>query len=162
MGRRVLVLDLDGVLNSRVFMWRNRATWNNSVPESMLDPAACARLERILVETGAVIVVSSSWRVDTSCEEIETALRARGAPSAKVIGATPRSWSGSKRGDEIQRWLDENGPVETFAIVDDNSDMAHLGGRFTQTSWDTGLLDKHARRIIAMLNGGTHDAERRR
>ena len=116
-GKRVMALDIDGVLNSFAFMARNRATWCNASLVTMLDPAACARLERILVATGATILVSSACRVSDTCAEIEAALRACGAPSAVVIGATPPSWLDSKRGHEIQRWLDAHGPVETLAIV---------------------------------------------
>jgi hypothetical protein len=56
-----------------------------------------------------------------------------------------------ERGHEIQAWLSRHREVTEFAIVDDNSDMAHLRDRLVLTSWATGMLDEHADRLVAML-----------
>ena len=148
---RVLFLDIDGVLNSHAYMQKHRAFWDFADVASMLDPDACARLDRVLTATGAAVVISSSWRICTRLADIRGALRTRGAPSARVIGKTPNPWTGSRRGHEIQRWMDARDDVESFAIVDDDSDMEHLRDRLVQTHIADGLQDAHVMALVAML-----------
>jgi hypothetical protein len=64
-------------------------------------------------------------------------------------------YAAEARGQEIQAWLD-GAPrygieVESFVILDDDSDMVHLADRLVKTSFETGLLDEHVDRAIAML-----------
>lgn len=148
---RVLFLDIDGVLNSHAYMQKHRAFWDFGDAPSMLDPDACARLERVLAATGAAVVISSSWRICTSLADIRGAIHSRGAPSARVIGKTPNPWTGSRRGHEIQRWLDAHDDIDSFAIVDDDADMEHLRGRLVQTHIADGLQDAHVEALVAML-----------
>jgi hypothetical protein len=84
--QRVLFLDIDGVLNSEEWM---RAGHMKDIDRDAFSPELCARLERVIQATGCDIVISSSWRIGHSTDEILGHLRARGAPSARVIGATP-------------------------------------------------------------------------
>ena len=150
---RLIFHDIDGVLNSWWFMRAIGSLWDSDNQADDLDPDAGARLERIIVETGASVVLSSSCRLDTSLASVEQMLRARGAPSARVIGATPPPWAGSRRGHEIQRWVDENATVGPVVILDDDSDMAHLTPRLVKTSMEHGLLDEHVARAIELLKG---------
>ena len=148
---RVLFLDIDGVLNSHAYMQKHRAFWDFGDAPSMLDPDACARLERVLAATGAAVVISSSWRICTSLADIRGAIHSRGAPSARVIGKTPNPWTGSRRGHEIQRWLDAHDDIDSFAIVDDDADIEHLCARLVQTRIANGLQDAHVEALVAML-----------
>jgi len=65
--KRALFLDFDGVLNHADFLYAGHPQtvasphYNYDKRESF-DPAAIARLNQITDATGAVIVVSSSWR----------------------------------------------------------------------------------------------------
>jgi hypothetical protein len=152
----ILFLDIDGVLNSVEWM-KHGTMWGSNL--GALDPVACARLDRVLVATGADIVLSSAWRHSTSCEKMQTFLRVRGCPSARVIDRTP--WgsemppdSGDERGHQIQHWLDTH-PTPRFAIVDDSTDMVHLLPKLIRTPWETGLGDEHVELLIAMLLEGT-------
>ena len=52
-------LDIDGVLNSRVFYDRV-----GLIPQPWLDPEAVARLDRLCRAADASIVLSSAWRGD--------------------------------------------------------------------------------------------------
>lgn len=54
----VLFLDIDGVLNSVETMRSGR--WNAGT--ETLDPENVERLDRLIQLTGAVVVVSSTWR----------------------------------------------------------------------------------------------------
>lgn len=71
------------------------------------------------------IVVSSTWRIGMSKEELQKLLTNSGFnPKIKVIGVTPILHQ--QRGLEIQQWIDDNDFKGKFIIVDDDCDMCHL------------------------------------
>ena len=161
--RRVLFLDVDGVLNHREWLRvhgrQNVSTeeWRLARYRAHLDPACVARLERVIASTGCVLVLSSSWRYSLSTEEMEARLRERGAPSARVIGATPKGIPCASglivepgRGEEIGVWLAQN-PTDSFAIVDDGDDMEPFMDRLVRTSFESGLQDEHVNRLVELL-----------
>lgn len=153
----ILFLDIDGVLNNRGWLRLGHL----KRPTDRFIPKLCEKLNTVLLATSCEIVISSSWRVNWTPEALQGFLRARGATAANVIDATPY-WntdaSGiiinnfTSRGAEIQAWLNTtNNTDRVFAIVDDNSDMAHLSHRLVKTSMDRGLEDKHIEQLIRML-----------
>jgi len=149
---RIIFLDIDGVLNSAAFAHEHTEHWER-LAGSAVDPVACQRLNRLIAATNVKVVISSSWRILLSIVEIERILRAGGC-DFEIIGVTPRL--GTRRGNEIQRWLNEceksgNWRVESFVIFDDDADMEHLLPRLVQTDWDFGLQDVHVDRAIAIL-----------
>jgi hypothetical protein len=153
---KVLFLDFDGVLNSSEWFEkinpngeRTFATHEEWQRESF-DPEAIARLNRVLDATGAVVVISSSWRIVNSINDLRIFLRDKGF-TGKIIGTTPILRGERERGDEIQMWLHKK-TVEKFAIVDDSDDMAHLKHRLVRTTWKSGLQDEHVEALIKMLN----------
>lgn len=173
----VLFLDIDGVLNSRAFKEERAALpadplyaqlpQEDREADRKLDPAAMARLNRIVTETDCLVVISSSWRVVYSLCRLERMFRRRGYEH-RLFGTTPRIWldtddrSHRERGSEIKTWLDwvdsVNGRGDrygVFAIVDDDSDMGDLMGRLVQTNNEVGLTDEDAARLIALLRGGS-------
>lgn len=151
----ILFLDVDGVLNSRRF-FVNRydganpdgMTWE----EAQIDAAAVEILNRILRETAADVVISSTWRLMHRLPDLRGILRRRGLVG-RIIGRTP-DLNDKPRGLEIQAWLDtQREQPPTFCIVDDDEDMAHLSHRLVRTSFEHGLTDAEASRMIAMLRG---------
>jgi hypothetical protein len=160
---KVLFLDVDGVLNSKSYVRRAGGTFNHGakiLPDMdphmarnlhMLDPEPCGRLHRILSVTGAKVVLSSSWRYGTTTVEMAELLRLRGC-TTHFVGWTPTLNLYRGRGKEIDAWLKVNPEVTQFAIVDDDSDMDPHMDRLVKTSWDTGMLDEHADRLIQMLS----------
>jgi len=164
MSYPVIFLDIDGVLNSIEFAKRTEFTgW----PDGHIDHEAVKHLNRLITETNAKIVISSSWRKMVDPEELAGVL-ARAGCIGEIIGETPDFWHMESwerpipaardgrfvRGDEIQAWLDAHPEVEVFVIFDDDSDMAHLVDQFIKTSSETGLLAEHVERAIAMLTRG--------
>lgn len=158
MKLKVVFLDFDGVLNSHAFMLAK--------PSSIvgLDPVAVGRVNRLLRETDAEVVVSSTWRHGRSLTQLRETLAERGFVG-KMRGTTPHqsftlSSSGvietaRVRGHEIQAWLD-GAPdydldIESFVILDDDSDMAHLMDRLVKTTFANGLTDADVDRAIEML-----------
>jgi len=177
---KVLFLDLDGVCNSgryfksladRVASGDGDESSLQQYASGMLDPEAIRELNRIIYKTGAVVVISSTWRHAHPMPHISRMLRFRGFEGF-VIGATPQLPTGVRtpafqkfldenpghidetrncRGNEIQAWLDAVPVVQSFVILDDDSDMAHLEPSFVKTSNETGLTTAEADRAIEIL-----------
>jgi len=158
---KILFLDFDGVLNSTAFAIRVQGEDRKGVMG--LDPVAVARVNRVCAETGAEVVVSSTWRRQRTRTRLQEILREVGF-TGKVRGKTandvPCTDPLSKRhfgerGDEIQAWLNSavlcGLEIESFVILDDDMDMRHLADRLIKTNFAEGLLDEHVERAIAML-----------
>ncbi|MGF3026561.1 HAD domain-containing protein [Methylobacterium aquaticum] len=152
----VLFLDIDGVLNCL-------ATWRRpKVGTHRLDPERIELLNRVIALTGCRICVSSTWRHGDwagprSCAAI---LTAHGVTDRFCQEwRTPDLRRERCRGDEIARWLSRN-PVSAYAIVDDDGDMLpEQLPRFVQTTFEQGLTEAHAERLIALLAPQTHTPE---
>lgn len=176
---KYLFLDIDGVLNhdewfSSPEYKNNQANWQ----VSMFDPTCVERVNRILQETGAELVVSSSWRDMADLPEIFAEV---GLPTNFYV--TPHSdiifrldphdiWNDDIRywrGSEIKYWLDHNDPNANYVILDDDPDMLEEQKyHFIQTCNDklvtpklyeynkgSGLTDKCVEDAIKILNDGT-------
>jgi hypothetical protein len=112
------------------------------------------RLDQILLATGARIVISSAWKSFGDLTWWNGFLRGAGIRSRLltqpiVVGKT-RHLRGSRE-DEIAEWLSLADPVESFVILDDESDMGHLSDHLVKTEFSTGLQDEHVRQAIEML-----------
>lgn len=146
---KVLFLDLDGCLNSL----RSAIAFGNyphKLPEDrrLFDPIALGLVRRICKETGAVIVISSTWRRSHTKDVLKKAL------NLDIIGVTPASNKPDvKRGDEIKEWLDYRGPqVEKYCIIDDDSDMLpEQMPFFVKVYGDAGLSAQNYQEAIKIL-----------
>jgi hypothetical protein len=161
MGRRIVFLDFDGVLNSHEYLLSMSGRSMQSEAED-LDPVNVARLNRIVAASGAEVVISSSWRYGRSVEALAAMLAERGF-EGKVIDKTP-DWSSmtdgnvyvaEQRGDEIKAWLDERGAgVTAFVVLDDDNDMDAVRACHVRTSLSGGgLLDEHVEVALRVLLG---------
>jgi len=158
-----LFLDIDGVLNSAEFFYGPLAKQERKSDRSlehMLDPTAVGYLNTIVDATGAKVVISSSWRQVHRPSVIREALKKRGF-TGDVIGRTgyrSDGDSGTRRGLEIQDWLDieENMTDEPrrFVILDDSSDMGPLLPYLVRTTWERGLCIEHVPLAIGILLEG--------
>lgn len=155
---KTLFLDVDGVLNGTNFFKNTpqhlnydklRLIYGSHIAWSLcsIDPEKVKLLNRILDETGAEIVVSSSWRGDS---QLQTIFSIAGIKK-KIYGETPRI-KGRHRGKEIQEWLNTH-EVENYVILDDDSDILDSQlNHFVQTSWQEGLVESDAESAIRILN----------
>lgn len=148
--RKIIFLDIDGVLNTQATL---RSSHNGIIG---IDPYRVLLLDRIIQATGAEVVLSSSWR-HGHFEELQKSL------VVPLIGKTGRCCSGI-RGVEIHNWLTEN--VKGFssdgykkgehkvAILDDDSDMLlWQKDHFFQTSFmGEGLTEEICAKVIEHLN----------
>lgn len=157
---KVLFLDIDGVLNSVKF-YKQSGKKGGLLKD--IDGAALGRLLRVVLSTDCKIVISSSWRIQHTHNDIREMLLNAGWPGTKgppIIGSTPvHNWGRTDahpgpplRGEEIKAWLDVAKDVTHYAIVDDDSDMLpEQMDHFVQTSWEDGLLDEHVEKLKAIL-----------
>ena len=168
---KVVFLDIDGVLNNSS-TYSNDAPWRHEDGERLrvpVDPTCMTRLNRLLAETGAKVVISSSWRLFARYEDLGPAL-ARYGLVGDVIGETPdlvndpawleawRTREGApfhyeriERGMEIAEWLKAHPEVTEFVILDDCSDMAELRPWLVLTDPVTGLDDPDVERALWLL-----------
>lgn len=155
---KFLFLDIDGVLNSEYFYSLTASGDKSLVCESPsldqffkenLDSAAIDRVIRICSETGAEIVLSSSWRLDENVYD-------RLMPSGLMIYRKTPSlyWKYQTflcRGEEIAEYLRQN-PAEAYCILDDDDDMlASQKPNFILIDSCFGLTDSDADRAIEIL-----------
>lgn len=140
---KVLFLDVDGVLNSTPdYLVR---TEHGGFPINM---GKIDILKDIIDATGCEIVVSSAWRKSDLFFHLLKCL------PKTPLDKTPVFNSGC-RGEEIKLWLDENKGVESYAILDDDSDMLpEQLPYFVQTELDYGLTKGLAYRVKYILNKG--------
>jgi hypothetical protein len=184
---KVIFLDIDGVLNHEKWYKKrqhfkgglDQKEWSDCYPFYEFDPESIDRLNKIIDQTGAVVVVSSTWRHSRRVEDLQEILEKVGF-TGKVIDTTPsiNARIGPEsagytvpRGCEIDWWLKtkkfqrinwskerqlehiEASEVKNYIILDDDSDMLY-GQRehFVKTNWKDGLTDERMNRSIEILN----------
>jgi len=160
---KIIFLDIDGVLNSDTWEESDEHI-NGKYPENMFDPKAVNLLNKIIKETGAKIVLTSTWRLKYSLVEM-TKLFIKIGLKCDLIGCTPdlkKDNDYTLRGNEILKWCKDNRRIigtkylnyTDFIILDDNSDMLYWQSKyFFQTDKLCGLSPTVAREAIRMLKG---------
>lgn len=159
---KVIFLDVDGVLNSEEFFVERtqdcrydeyrKAGYSPHLARQMcsLDSIAIAKLNYLISQTGAKIVVSSCWRADDP--ELQELFAIVGIPA--YIDITPYHET-RHRGTEVQQWLNKHPEVENYVIIDDDNDMLDSQlNNFVQTNaYKRGLSDEDVELAIQILNG---------
>ena len=164
---KVIFLDFDGVLNGL----ETNCPPSPIHPLLWLCPPLVARVNHIIARTGAVVVLSTSWRtrahhtsasaMHMSLDELREALRLAGFVG-EVIGVTPDLarldtigrtgdvlWRCPPRLKEIRAWLDAH-PVSAFVVLDDDGG-AELAGHFVHCSKRTGLTESDVEKAVRIL-----------
>jgi hypothetical protein len=131
---KVIFLDLDGVLN---VIPQGYDEFGGIFHSNFVE-----NLRRIINETGAKIVISSTWRFG-GIEKMKDMWKFRDYPG-EVIGITPDLWRRSidedshvkiERGHEIESWLNLHPEVDNYVILDDDNDfLPNQRGNFVRTS----------------------------
>ena len=153
---KVIFLDIDGVINNRASMSRHSETktiYN-------VDPDCISNLNVLCMDSGAYCVLSSTWRRRWPVAALLQFLRDQGF-LGWIIDRTP--WlSGEERGVEIAAYLNEciekKYPIESFVILDDDSDMGPLLPHLVKTDHVLGLTRDDVGRALEILNGETHES----
>jgi hypothetical protein len=146
---KVIFLDIDGVLNNRASAMTHKET---GTVYNLHRP--CVELLSIICEnTGAVCVVSSTWRRYWNLLSLEQHMNKHGF-SGRIVDKTPTIHN-MQRGDEIKQYLNKASndgyPVDRWVILDDDSDMGDMMPYLIQTNTEIGLTLEHADKAIAMI-----------
>ena len=155
---RVIFLDVDGVLNN------NRTRTRTSDGWMFVDGYLVARLARLVHETNATVVLSSTWREDWNQEdESQNGVcfnELRDVLSEHDIEIFDRTGANrANRGQEIAEWLSNHEEVESFVILDDMYDMGELIDHLIQTDGGVGLTDEDVNDAINVLRLSDETAE---
>lgn len=154
---KVIFLDFDGVITTYKSQYQ-------------LDEEKMKLVKRICSNTGAKIVISSSWRrwtlEDTIKDITDTSkwgVPVPFTPLEKVVGVTSRVYAFKNddvqhhcrvpRGVEIKMYLDEHTDIDKYVILDDDSDMLlEQATYFIQTDGVEGITEDDVNKAIEILN----------
>jgi len=142
---KVIFLDIDGVLNCST-------TSNPRKLPYIIDKKIVRRLKRLLLRTGAKVVLSSTWRIDPiGCY----AAKYWGVPVFDVCPDLPKS----PRCKEILAWLADHPRVTRYVVIDDEDDELDELPLF-QPSASVGLTMEMVRGVERYLAGKTEKTMR--
>jgi hypothetical protein len=145
---KAIFLDFDGVITIP--------------PKWYLKADKIKYIKRIVDETEAKIIVSSSWRMDTVEETRKNMIyKEKRCPRNKMLywlidniyDVTPWVGLGNGRGGEIQQWLNDHPEFDSYVILDDDHDMWDSQMyHFVQTNYEDGITEVETVRAIKVLN----------
>ena len=175
---KVVFLDVDGVLNcknTKEVIWRD----NGKQGFHGVEDGKTELLAEIVKTTDAVIVLSSTWRLnkvksifdnylfldDLDDEEydespdksaykyLEMRLKQHGL---EIYDDTPDSGGAYSRGKEINQWLEAHPEVTGYVILDDEEfrdfETYGLTDHVVYTTYAKGLTKKQVKEAIDILN----------
>lgn len=137
---KVVFLDIDGVVNTLIIdtkpfktdrgqISRDGFYYKLNMPDDgeVSNRQAIMWLNKLCKETGAKIVITSTWRFgNDGLEKTKKALYNSGLlDNIEIIGGTPiaKNVFNQIRGKEIQQYLNNNQEIKNYVIIDDDSDM---------------------------------------
>jgi hypothetical protein len=164
---KIIFLDIDGVLVSHQSIKEHNETYGRTRFSTAPSRKSIEILNKVIEETGAKIVISSTWRIGNSTHLLDLYFHELGL-KGEIIGQTARLQG--TRGLEIKTWLLENesiihnrstvklwnqdyrSEVESFVIIDDDRGMDDLMDHLVLTNYDTGITIEDAEKAINILN----------
>jgi len=149
---KVIFLDIDGVLNGDLFVP------TDDKPGVLIDGMRLDLVKHIVDETGAKIVLSSSWKghwgkTDAECDETGREINAIFAEKGlSIYDKTPVYTRDRKR--EIIEWLNAHPNVTNFVVIDDSPfEEDVLKEHFVLTSrLRHGIDEDDAKKAASILN----------
>jgi hypothetical protein len=186
---KIIFLDIDGVLNHEDWYTSGRAkktyesTGQTDIKAYNFDPESWKWVQKLIDETDAKIVLSSSWRCYDLASTIEEYKNTAFKPIIdNIVGVTPSTMS-RVRGEEINRFFDvvsgnitqnlpqavewlKNHPIETlsktgdkieqYVIFDDDTDVLdEQKSHFVHIDCLNGITEKDYQKALSILNDDT-------
>src|SRR3569833_324181 len=147
-----ILLDIDGVMvpaNS----WRQPEIHSDGFP--VFSPRAVDALQRILAETNASILLTTSHKSRYTAAQWRNLLKTRGIV-AKKIDRLPDNLVQADRREEILGWYSKHPKsLRGTVIIDDDKKLGalppDLKERLVLTSSSVGLTDEHVDQAISIL-----------
>lgn len=145
---KILFLDVDGILS----------LFGSGGGLYSLNRKRLKLLQEIIEDTGAKIVLSSTWRKDEyAIKRLKRALKYR---NLEIYDVTPdfsfqKNGERAYRGHEIESWLNKHEEVTNWVALDDDSDFLDSQLRnLVQADGTIGLTETLAYRAKYILNNG--------
>lgn len=143
MKYNIIFLDFDGVIVTQKSRFHK------------FDKDCVSLVKYIMEETDSHIVISSSWRYQTSLEQFRDMFKEYKIDRKRIIGLTPILKSRT-RGQEISAWFikaKEKIEINSYVILDDDSDMTNHLNYFVKTDTYKGISKDQALKAISILKG---------
>jgi hypothetical protein len=162
--QKIIFLDVDGVLNPQVNVNIRRTNGEPTDSYSIKIPGdKIYRLKKIVNATGAILIMSSNWRLGFSYRTMAPSPAFRNLNSQLLpYGIHLSGWTplqeNRNRGLEIEWYLRnferQHGYRPGYIIIDDDiSDLVELHkGHIVNTTQLLGLQDIHVKIAISLLN----------
>lgn len=151
----LIFLDIDGVLNSALFLAESTDGEGVIIVDgefdatAHIDPSCVTRLNALIEATGARVILSSSWRRSFGLEKTQRSLQTKGF-AHQLADCTAR-FVGQERHVEIRHFLSMFTEPPSFVILDDDLEAGvGFGESFVHVA--DGLEDHHVERAIAILS----------
>ena len=156
---KVIFLDIDGVLNPQVDYEIDDLLKNNGVKTKRnyktFSKRCMDNLNDLIKETGAKVVISSTWRIGYSQEMLQKHFESQGF-EYKILDYTPSLGYDTVRGNEIRSWLNKHKDIENYVIIDDDNDMLlYQKPHFCLVDSWGGLTPNHIYKIKNFFDGKT-------
>jgi uncharacterized protein len=153
---KVIFLDFDGVMDTEYYdhILAKEGKPGNDEYGIIFDPNSVKNLKYIIDQTGADIVVTSSWKYMMSYQDFINMWKARELPGF-VTDVTPNIHGYRCRGDEIDAWLKECKSQCQYIILDDlgaDNFNSHQIPRLLVVNPFHGIDEDIAERAILLLN----------
>lgn len=119
MDQKILFLDIDGVLNSKIYY---KYIYKPEEGHSRFDPYCVVLIKRLVEEFSLQIVITSTWRngiIDRLKKELQ---ESNLSPYLHSDWHTPILRPVS-RGKEIKLWLDSHPEIQNYLIIDDSENL---------------------------------------
>ncbi len=147
---KIVFLDIDGVLNRKVFNGLSQST--------SIEPKCVGHLNRVLIETGAAIVLSSAWRYmlirgALTLDGFDYLLRTHGVVAGRLVSWTCSDEEEKERGWQIHRWRNRIGHTGKYVVIDDLDLGISQLHPFVHTDGEVGLIESDADEAIRLLIG---------
>ena len=141
--RLIVFLDVDGVLHPFSAV-------------SLFHAPCMAALRSVIEQTGASIILSSSWQGTASSRgQLDSALQANGIPSCvgRTCADSKTGASETCRAAEIKRWVSLHPELcaDGWVAIDDLDLQRFLPDRFVRTSAEDGLTQVHGVVVRSLL-----------
>jgi hypothetical protein len=145
---KVIFLDIDGVL----------APIPRSFHQNQLN-SDCVRYFESIFESvpDARIVISSTWRIGQSIKELRKHLEECGLPCSERIFDKTVDYTETgeflylTRGQEISTWLMDQTEIESYVIVDDDTDISPHQNRWVRPEHAIGIQEHDAIDCVRIL-----------
>lgn len=161
---KIIFLDIDGTLNNAEFYNRKAASDFESInhPYNEFDPNSIDKLNWLVNETGAKVVITSTWRLGYTLEQLQQLFFKLGF-KGEIISMTGIGCRECVRGNEIFTWIKNNQELlgyesyfeyDKYVILDDDSDMLlRQKNNFIQVDRQVGITNTVIYTAIKILNG---------